>query len=99
MNYMTSDLIQSFKVEENVINLKYIIQESNYNGNILYGFKIEKYLNNQFSESECFENITDSYKIAQIILKKLYEGLVTPVTLCYVIDDIIGEIENADIKY
>ena len=77
--------------------LKYFITERPFETddslNNVYGIEIEKYLlteeHEELVESECINDITLNYEEIKRLQDKLSTYLVTPITLCAIMDDYI----------
>lgn len=82
----------TFEIESNIY-LKFNLLMYEFENKNLFGFSIEKRNEHEILEKESVLNITDCEKTAHMIFNKLVEGLVTPVSLCYIIDDFISEME------
>ncbi|HOJ48985.1 MAG TPA: DUF6514 family protein [Bacillota bacterium] len=70
--------------------LRYLLYEEcdNFSDQIFFSLLIEK-RNEHENDYKAIRNFTNSRKVAEKVLKKLYAGNVTPVGLPYIIEDFI----------
>lgn len=75
-------------------DLKYIIEASKDFDDYVYGFKVQKYIEDKLIDEANANNITQSKEEAEFIIQMLIDSLVTPVTLFYIIDDFVSKKEE-----
>lgn len=73
--------------------LKYILFSQKESIGDVYGFVVQKTLGNEIVEQEEASHITDDLKIAKYIYSKILEGAITPISLNYVVDDLMYEFD------
>ena len=70
----------------------YLTEKENFSpeGEILYGIRVEKGTAEKMEEAEQTPPLSASREEAQELIARLMDGLVTPVSLLYMVDDLMG---------
>lgn len=90
MTIIYKEIILEDSIKNNY-TLKYYLLENNLHNITTYGIKIEKLNNNILDEVEEVSSITDNLDFAKEIFNKIIKNTVTPITLIYILDDLISQ--------